>query len=359
MRRRVALGAVAAVGVVCGLAAQRAPARGQPPTVAALNAPPRPMRSGTAFILGGVADTAGRPVAYPTVSLIEAPPSPIATGPRGTPAPPNPATSAIGPVAGFSKSVDCDAAGEFVLYDLPSGSFNLSATAPGFTASSVPLTLRDSQHVGDAMLELPKSTSLGGTVLDEFGDPVPGIDVEVVAASQGTPGGGFVRTDDRGVYRVDRLRAGDYNVITPASYITSGNQLPEMLALLGGGVTGVGSTISATGSFHVGSVEIQPWNPLARLVPPPQPNKPFVVYPTTFAPGTVSRASARTITLAEGDTQLSVDVHLKMVETLRVSGRLHRADGAGVGNELVKLSPTGGTALTAVSGVTDPLGRFT
>ena len=265
----------------------------------------------------------------------------------------------------FRATVECTADGQFVFSDIPAGHFDLSARSSGFGGPPVILDVGTGQRIGDASIVLTRAVTIGGRVLDEAGDPIVGVDVQVLPRRLAVNGdfdsrSDLLRTDDRGMYRLVDAAPGDYTALVTSSYVTSGNQMPDVLAVLGGGLStsGLASRLSATGSFHVGNAEIQPWGPLARLVPPPAPGARLRVYPSTFAPDAITPSAARIVSLPPGAEQLDVDIHPRLIETYRVSGRLSAPSGP-VSHEIVRLIPDGGSTVTSVSGTTDPLGRFT
>jgi hypothetical protein len=84
----------------------------------------------------------------------------------------------------------------------------------------------------------------------------------------------------------------------------------------------------------------------------------MAVYPTTFSPDALSPSLAQVISLGPGEERLDVDVHLRLVPTVRVSGRLVGPSTVPTLHELVRLIPAGGTSLTTLAGATDGQGRF-
>ena len=83
---------------------------------------------------------------------------------------------------------------------LTAGKLEGMATLPG-------ITLKAGQHVTDFKLEMVRHAVLNGRVLDEFGDPMDGIGVEVEQLSGDeylavTPGRGEAVTDDRGEFHI-------------------------------------------------------------------------------------------------------------------------------------------------------------
>jgi uncharacterized protein (DUF2141 family) len=118
--------------------------------------------------------------------------------------------------------------GAFTFDGLPPGSYSLSAAKGAYVKMNygashpgrggVPLTIA-AGTVARVVLRLPRGAVITGTVVDTEGAPVPGIGVAVLERRSSFGGAQFVSvgaaspiTDDRGVYRVYGLPAGDYVV---------------------------------------------------------------------------------------------------------------------------------------------------
>ena len=107
-----------------------------------------------------------------------------------------------------------DANGAFVFGDVPSGSLNLTASKTGYLDAYLPAVVdaRPGAAVDGILIALTPASSISGRVLDPAGDPVSGGSVRVVqrGESSSVPAARSASTDDRGVYVVDGLAAGDY-----------------------------------------------------------------------------------------------------------------------------------------------------
>ena len=100
---------------------------------------------------------------------------------------PNAAMNIIQWVGGLGKQMPArtDARGRFTLKDLPAGSYDVTARAEGHVSlrygqrdpSDGPkrIELADGQQFTDANIVLPKFSAIEGQLIDEFGEPVPGV----------------------------------------------------------------------------------------------------------------------------------------------------------------------------------------
>ena len=181
-------------------------------------------------ITGRIVDAAtGRPVSGVVVSLTGTfVPSRIGVdgGRPGT-------TAVLGPAA--VPRILTGADGRFAFRDLPSGTFNIAATRAGYAdgasgrripnGGSQPIVLTDARRSADAAVRVWKYGAIAGTVIDEAGEAVVGLQlrtlVRTVAAGRRrfVPAGAAAFTDDRGMYRFSNLLAGEYLVVASAPAI--------------------------------------------------------------------------------------------------------------------------------------------
>lgn len=125
--------------------------------------------------------------------------------------------------------------GRFVIEGLRAGEYALRFSAELFVGlefgqkrpQEAPrrIDLKDAQHFDQADISLPPTTAIEGRLLDEFGEPVPGVVVQVAQVQYAagkrrlTPvgSGGLPRpTDDLGQFRVFNLPPGEYYVLALA-----------------------------------------------------------------------------------------------------------------------------------------------
>lgn len=130
---------------------------------------------------------------------------------------------------GQQSAVRTDALGRFVVANALPGSFQLTASAEGLVTMEfgqrVPtepgkrIELADGQQFEDANIILQRTSAIEGQLLDEFGDPLPNVLVQVATLqflagkTRLSPVGATPASDDRGHFRVFGLPPGDYYVM--------------------------------------------------------------------------------------------------------------------------------------------------
>src|SRR5882762_2947847 len=132
-----------------------------------------------------------------------------------------------------------DDGGVFDLTELPAGRYTLTVSKSGFISLSygqrrplqagTPLQLADGQQLGGIDFRLPRGSVIAGHVMEESGDPMPGISVQVMRYqyAQGNrqlAPAGTAQTDDQGAYRVWGLNPGEYYVSALSRTFNFGGQ---------------------------------------------------------------------------------------------------------------------------------------
>jgi len=122
------------------------------------------------------------------------------------------------------KFESTDDEGRFHISNLSDGAYRVSVGAPSYVQSDIneigPEGFTKLYHPGDvANFSLAKGGVITGTVTNQAGEPIVGLNVNVVRVGQAetdldTVFGLARPTDDRGVYRIYGLRAGKYVVYT-------------------------------------------------------------------------------------------------------------------------------------------------
>jgi Carboxypeptidase regulatory-like domain len=130
-----------------------------------------------------------------------------------------------------ARSAGTDENGRFEFDELKPGRYQLQASADRYLTLQFgqtkppepgrPIDLVVGQQFDDADFTLPRTGAIEGVLLDEFGDPVPGVVVQlsqlqfVAGRSRLLPVGSRIAvrpTDDKGQFRVFGLAPGDYYV---------------------------------------------------------------------------------------------------------------------------------------------------
>jgi carboxypeptidase family protein len=209
-----------------------------------------------------------------------------------------------GPSLQLPRAVVTGDEGTFVFERVPLGrytvtgskdgyvSMNYGAARPGRPGTSLPLAA--SQTI-DLALRLPRGAVIAGTITDVDGLPAAGVQV-VALMSRFVGGAGERRlvpapvayrslTDDRGIYRIYGLAAGEYTISAQSQQRAVGLGVPEVR------------------TFTDGRVGAQP---LTSAV--------------VFYPGTTDLAQARRFTLAAGEERAGVDLQMQYVPLATVSG---------------------------------------
>jgi len=283
--------------------------------------------------------------------------------------------------------------GRFFFTSVRPGSYNLSVIKAGYLPASfgqrVPvsqgttLDITTGQHRLDLKIAVWKLATIAGSVLDESEEPVVGATVQVMRRVYrgGVPAfssGGSATTDDRGMFRISTLQPGSYIVAVPSIQTTLPVALLEEQAQSGGprselstvmfGATPVIAPPGSVGNQRMGDHILQVQQ---RGITPPaaSPSGELHVYPTTFHPATTRAIDAAAITIESGAERSGVDIRVKPVRTVRVSGTLVWPGGSGAPTAITLVPRSGGgsgeaapdlgSGFEAATTVADATGRFT
>jgi hypothetical protein len=224
-----------------------------------------------------------------------------------------------------ARTVFSDPNGNFLFAGLAAGRYTITATKPGYVRTAfgakradrpgTPVTIADGQRVDGLALRLVRGSVLSGTVRDELGQPAPGIAVRVlqyrmvngerVLSPAPTVSGPFGETtDDRGVYRVFGLAAGDY-LVSATPRTVGQSDIRQMTAE---------EIQSAQRALQ------QQASPIQSAGQPATPPPIMVAYAPVFYPGTISASNAASIHLGPAEERTDVDLPLQLVRTARLEG---------------------------------------
>src|SRR6185503_409507 len=317
--------------------------------------PQQPSTPATGLIVGRVVDAdSGAGVAGVLVTL-----SPVATAP-----------SAVGellesraPVEAFSPTPNPAVRrtltapdGRFVFRDLAKGRFNIFATSPRYAPGSygqlrpqgpaIPLEIGDAERVGNLSIRLWRFGSISGVVRDESGEPAAGVSLE--CSRRVITGGqrrytvvGTAVTDDRGMYRASNLPPSDYI----CGYSPNSTTMPAALAAGAAGATAPGeASFSAEESRRMSNSATSPISSGFRIgdfiysngagtfrgpIPPVSSDGRMFAYGNQFFSGAGSTSQATLIGLKAGEDRTGIDIQLRLVPAVRITGRLLAPDGPG------------------------------
>ena len=227
----------------------------------------------------------------------------------------------VNPAAGnplFNYSTTSDATGKFAMKDIEPGKYRLTVNRTGFVSTEygahgpgrpgTMLSLNRAQGLKDLVFRLTPHGVVAGRVVDQDGDPVAGIFVQLLryryvqGGKQIAATGGPATTNDLGEYR----RFG----VAPGKYYLS-------VVFRGG----------AVGTFDRSAT--------------PQPDEDYV---PTYYPGTIDVTTAAELTVTPGQELRSVDLTLSKTRTVRVRGRVTDSAGPGGRPVLISLRPRRGVA---------------
>ena len=240
--------------------------------------------------------------------------------------------------------------GTFAFDGLPPGQYSLAAVKSGYIAmefgASGPgrpgsTVMLDPGGQRVIAIGLPKGSAITGMVTDPEGQPLSGLQVTALTYRITPPSGerrflpaqvASVVSDDRGIYRIHGLPAGEYGVVVRPRAGPEG----QMLGVL----------TMTTAEVKQALAEVrQPRD--RRILPPPPPTKTAATAPQpgrtvalapVFYPGTTHASQARLVRLGPGEERSNVDVPVDYVPVARIAGSVIATGAAGT-RGFVRLVP--------------------
>jgi protocatechuate 3,4-dioxygenase beta subunit len=195
-----------------------------------------------------------------------------------------------------NRTATTDPQGAWEFTELPAGEYLVNVSKNNYVSlahgqrrpgdQSLPIAVADGQTIEKLDIALPKGGVITGHVVDEYGDPVPNVVVNLlnpryVQGRRRVSGGeGIATTDDLGEYRLFG--------VPPSSYY-------------------VGATY--------------------RTPPAAAGDDDAPGYAVTFFPGVVSTAGAQRVTVGFGESHDEVNIALVPVKTAKVSGTAVKSTG--------------------------------
>ena len=230
-----------------------------------------------------------------------------------------------------------DSKGRFVFADLPasqgysfraqkSGYYNVGlGQSDALSGLRVPIPLSENEWRQHEDVVLWPFGTISGTVVDEQGEPVVGVPVNVLAR---IAVGGSVQwvlgpmgtTDDRGVYCIDELRRGTY--VVHLSNVQSTVPPTTSPAVVAGYTPTMVNQNKGVVPPSFGLDLAGAWLVLGQYAVPPPFDGRYRAYPPLYYAGSRPFAGAVPVDLADGEHKAGMDFVLQPVSTASVSGRV-------------------------------------
>ncbi len=223
---------------------------------------------------------------------------------------------------GEPRTTFTDASGRFVFANLPTGRYTIQASKAGFVRTAygakrhdrpgTPVTLSDTDRSQVLQMRMARGSVITGRIVDEFGQPAQGarvraqvvrmINGERTVSQVSVPGAIFGEaTDDRGVYRLYGLPAGEYVIsATPRN-------------------SGWGD-IRRLSEAEISAAERAVEQPRSLLEPEAQPVT--LGYTAMFFPGVLSATEAGVISVKRGEERQGIDFPIQFVRTSTIEGNV-------------------------------------
>ena len=245
------------------------------------------------------------------------------------------------------RGVLTDDQGVFDLTELPAGRYTLTVSKSGFVSLSygqrrplqagTPLQLADGQQLKGIAFQLPRGSVIGGRVLDEDGEAMPGVAVRVMryqylqGARRLTPAGAG-QTDDKGQYRVWGLMPGDYYVNATARG-GFGGPFGQFGPGAFGGPGGPGGPGGGRAAFAGRGGRGGP-----GAGAPVGNDQEQINYAPTYFPGVASVSEAKPIAVGLSEEVLDINFNMQLVHVSRITGHVVNPDGTPVTSGNVNLA---------------------
>lgn len=317
MRATRTLRVLLSVLVLGALSSGRSPLSSAPAPVARGSVPVARQQPGlpaapTGLLAGRVVDAdTGEPIGSARVMLAGAQPGPTAGG---------------GPIGNV---VITDSQGRFYFAGLPPGPYLPIPSREGYVevVTAQPFRLSEGARIVDVKTRLRRLGSITGTLRDDAGDPIVGM--EVVAYKRMIQQGRRAaltrvardRSDDHGAYRLRALPVGEYYICACSrDPIPFDGPLLTTLATRPNELLAVAQRAAAVGA-NAASLDDT-----------------LRTYPPTFYPNTPLASRATRVTVAPGENK-TADVVLTAVRAARVSGVIIGGTGPSIAASNVRLIP--------------------
>jgi hypothetical protein len=219
------------------------------------------------------------------------------------------------------------APGEYAIRAAKDGyvAMNWGATRPTRSGTIIDVQRGNAKRL---TIRLPRGAVITGTIADAEGEPQPGVRVDIMErrfrrysgqrdlTSSRPP----VTTDDRGMYRVFDLAAGEYVVAARPSPM-----LPQLTEVE---VVSAQEVRRALAEVQDMRLQAQPGPPRRAPLSSAAEPRATLGFAPVFYPGTTVSAHASPVTVRAGEERTGVDFDVRYVPAARVSGTVAMPFGA-------------------------------
>jgi hypothetical protein len=266
------------------------------------------------------------------------------------------------------KYISTDRNGRALLLGLAKGRVRVSAWHPGYVSMTYGaerpgedgtyITIADQQQIPAVTLRLKRGAVIAGTVTNEAGEPLVGLEVQAFRRTLRNGQAVFAnaleasdRTDDRGTYRITNLSPGDYVIGVIPYLVEETIQLDEVETADARMNRGdlfrlVESTIPVVTLLDLGR-DRAGLSVLSGPTPSALGQDRAIGYGPTFYPGAAA-STATVVRLAPAEKRDGLDIRLEPMTLVRVEGRLAGFDENAVARAVVTLVAAGNNGQVAI-----------
>ena len=244
-----------------------------------------------------------------------------------------------------------DDEGRFSFSSLLEGRYDISAARPSFVTipfgstkprrTASPLVIERGEYVENVRLLLAKGAVVAGTVRDDTGEPIAGLDVRVELRAGAGSTIATARTDDLGTYRIFGLAAGEYVVSTrPSSPSRAELTVPTDAQV----DTALRELQARRGRGGGPDPRTAVTNIMSGSAPASVVRADFV---RVFHPSAFVRTEAAPVVVGAGEERSNVDITVRMMTTAAVSGQILDTGGRTPSDIEVWITKAGSSGLSA------------